>query len=171
MFCMWFSRYEALSAARAFWKLAYKNAMYAESILCRRSSEEALLPSLSRNTKCSDWRYKVEMERFELLTPCLQGRCSPNLATPPLIRHPPVLPHRHQCSTFGRLGLNRRVRDGNGCDPQMYRHRKLITLSLSDDGQELIESLLSYEIMTGIIEGEAFMRNPKDSECAQGFFL
>ena len=42
----------------------------------------------------------------------------------------------------------------------MYRHRKLITLSLSDDGQELIESLLSYEIMTGIIEGEAFMRNP-----------
>ena len=52
----------------------------------------------------------------------------------------------------------------------MYRHRKLITLSLSDDGQELIESLLSYEIMTGIIEGEAFMRNPKDSECAQGYF-
>ena len=42
----------------------------------------------------------------------------------------------------------------------MYRHRKVITLSLSDDGQELIESLLSYEIMTGIIEGEAFMRNP-----------
>ena len=78
MFCMWFSRYEALSAARAFWKLAYKNAMDAESILCRRSSEEALLPSLSRNTKCSAWRYKVEMERFELLTPCLQGRCSPN---------------------------------------------------------------------------------------------
>ena len=25
----------------------------------------------------------VEMERFELLTPCLQGRCSPNWATPP----------------------------------------------------------------------------------------
>ena len=40
----------------------------------------------------------------------------------------------------------------------------MITLSLSDDGQELIESLLSYEIMTGIIEGEAFMRNPKDPE-------
>ena len=33
----------------------------------------------------------------------------------------------------------------------------------------VLESLLSYEIMTGIIEGEAFMRNPKDSECAQGF--
>ena len=25
----------------------------------------------------------MEMERFELLTPCLQGRCSPNWATPP----------------------------------------------------------------------------------------
>ena len=85
------------------------------------------------------------------------------------IRQPPTLPCRLQHSTIGRLGLNRRVRDGNGCDPQMYRHRKVITLSLSDDGQELIESLLSYEIMTGIIEGEAFMRNPKDSECAQGF--
>ena len=23
-------------------------------------------------------KYLVEMERFELLTPCLQGRCSPN---------------------------------------------------------------------------------------------
>ena len=28
--------------------------------------------------------YQMEMERFELLTPCLQGRCSPNWATPPL---------------------------------------------------------------------------------------
>ena len=26
----------------------------------------------------------METERFELLTPCLQGRCSPNRATPPL---------------------------------------------------------------------------------------
>ena len=26
---------------------------------------------------------RMEMERFELLTPCLQGRCSPNWATPP----------------------------------------------------------------------------------------
>ncbi len=28
----------------------------------------------------------VEMRRFELLTPCLQGRCSPNWATPPFYR-------------------------------------------------------------------------------------
>ena len=28
---------------------------------------------------------RVEMVRFELMTPCLQGRCSPNWATPPKI--------------------------------------------------------------------------------------
>ena len=166
----------------------------------------------------------MEMERFELLTPCLQGRCSPNWATPPgllfcsylaslvlpmglsglepptsrlsgvrsnqlsykpqlhwasahlkhmmcgklawlniicfrcisseaawddkrslayrtcvslghfcvfgtlvfyiniqlssfQIWQPPTLPHRLQCSTIGRLSLNHRVRDGNGCLP------------------------------------------------------
>ena len=41
-----------------------------------------------------------------------------------LIRRPPALPHRLQCSTIGRSGLNRRVRDGNGCFPQAHRHRK-----------------------------------------------
>ena len=33
------------------------------------------------------------------------------------IWQPPALPHRLQCSTIGRLGLNHRVRDGNGCVP------------------------------------------------------
>ena len=28
--------------------------------------------------------YRMETTRFELVTPCLQGRCSPNWATPPL---------------------------------------------------------------------------------------
>ena len=31
--------------------------------------------------------------------------------------HPPALPCRLQHSTIGRLRLNRRVRDGNGCAP------------------------------------------------------
>ena len=112
----------------------------------------------------------VEMKGFEPTTPCLQGRCSPNWATPPYYfrwyvangnpqltrfkkqvnlflklacpynalgifnlykvnyffknRQPPILPHRYQCSIFGRMSLNRRVRDGNGCYPQTYRHRK-----------------------------------------------
>ena len=34
-----------------------------------------------------------------------------------LIRQPPALPCRLQHSTIGRLSLNRRVRDGNGCFP------------------------------------------------------
>ena len=34
-----------------------------------------------------------------------------------LIWQPPALPCRLQHSTIGRLGLNRRVRDGNGCVP------------------------------------------------------
>ena len=41
-----------------------------------------------------------------------------------LIWRPPALPHRLQCSTIGRLGLNRRVRDGNGCVPQAHRRQK-----------------------------------------------
>ena len=36
------------------------------------------------NTDISVW---METERFELLTPCLQGRCSPNWATPPLTKY------------------------------------------------------------------------------------
>ena len=43
-----------------------------------------------------------------------------------LIWRPPALPHRLQCSTIGRLRLNRRVRDGNGCFPQAHRHQKSI---------------------------------------------
>ena len=34
-----------------------------------------------------------------------------------LIRQPPILPYRYQYSIVGRSGLNRRVRDGNGCFP------------------------------------------------------
>ena len=37
--------------------------------------------------------------------------------TPMGIWQPPALPYRLQYSTIGRLGLNRRVRDGNGCHP------------------------------------------------------
>ena len=44
-----------------------------------------------------------------------------------LIWRPPTLPHRLQCSTIGRLRLNRRVRDGNGCFPQAHRHQKSLS--------------------------------------------
>ena len=67
----------------------------------------------------------VEMRGFEPLTPCLQGRCSPNWATPPWFWHPPAFPCRLQHSIIGRTGLNHRVRDGNGCAPCTHRHQKL----------------------------------------------
>ena len=44
-----------------------------------------------------------------------------------IIRRPPTLPYRHQYSTIGRLCLNHRVRDGNGCAPQAHRHRKSLS--------------------------------------------
>ena len=45
--------------------------------------------------------------------------------TPIWIWHPPIFPCRLQHSIFGRLSLNRRVRDGNGCYPQAHRHRNV----------------------------------------------
>ncbi len=59
----------------------------------------------------------VGLSGLEPPTSRLSGVRSNQLSYKPLIRRPPILPHRLQCSTFGRLGLNRRVRDGNGCDP------------------------------------------------------
>ena len=58
-----------------------------------------------------------------------------------LIRRPPALPHRLQCSTIGRLHLNRRVRDGNGCFPQAHRHRKY-QLSLDNSTVKHINDFL-----------------------------
>ena len=56
---MWFSRYMAIIPR-----------MSLQSISCC-SALNAVRFSCSLN-------YLMEMERFELLTPCLQGRCSPN---------------------------------------------------------------------------------------------
>ena len=47
-----------------------------------------------------------------------------------VIRQPPALPCRLQHSTIGRLGLNHRVRDGNGCVPQAHRHQKSLLFYL-----------------------------------------
>ena len=46
------------------------------------------------------WKSLVEMRRVELLTPCLQGRCSPNWATPPRLS---ALPYSI-CFANHRLG-------------------------------------------------------------------
>ena len=48
-------------------------------ILCRRSSEECeAFRTVGTKPVCQSQANRMEMERFELLTPCLQGRCSPN---------------------------------------------------------------------------------------------
>ena len=39
---------------------------------------------------------------------------------------PPTFPVRLQTSIIGRLRLNRRVRDGNGCFPQSQNHQNVV---------------------------------------------
>ena len=63
-------------------------------------------------------------EEIRTLDPLLARQVLSQLSYIPIIWRPPALPHRLQCSTIGRLGLNRRVRDGNGCFPQAHRHQK-----------------------------------------------
>ena len=42
------------------------------------------------------------------------------------IRQPPIFPGRLQPSIVGRVSLNHRVRDGNGCCPDAHRHRNIL---------------------------------------------
>ena len=58
------------------------------------------------------------------LDPLLARQVLSQLSYTPMIRQPPILPGRLQPSTVGRLSLNHRVRDVNGCFPQAHRHRK-----------------------------------------------
>ena len=74
-----------------------------------------------------------------------------------LIWRPPALPHRLQCSTIGRLGLNRRVRDGNGCVPQPHRHRKIRTPS---EIQQYIKPLLLHSFRKEVIQPHLPIRLP-----------
>ena len=43
---------------------------------------------------------------------------------PVVIWQPPTFPYRYQYSIIGRLSLNHRVRDENGCFPKTHRHQK-----------------------------------------------
>ena len=52
--------------------------------MCIRKTEKKFL-------RCVKLSESMEMRRIELLTPCLQGRCSPSWATPPF---------------FGKMGLS-----------------------------------------------------------------
>ena len=68
-----------------------------------------------------------------------------------LIWRPPALPHRLQCSTIGRLGLNRRVRDGNGCVPQPHRHQKHFD-SFSLDNSTVKHIFSTFSVLVGLIQ-------------------
>ena len=70
-------------------------------------------------------------EEIRTLDPLLARQVLSQLSYIPIIWRPPALPHRLQCSTIGRLRLNRRVRDGNGCFPQAHRHQKYVIKLLS----------------------------------------
>ena len=45
------------------------------------------------------------------------------------IPQPPTFPSRLQLSIIGRLSLNHRVRDVDGCFPWTHRHRKVLIIS------------------------------------------
>ena len=70
---------------------------------------------------------QMGLSGLEPPTSRLSGVRSNRLSYKPiLIWRPPTLPHRLQCSTIGRPGLNHRVRDGNGCCPWTHRHQKIL---------------------------------------------
>ena len=48
-----------------------------------------------------------------------------------MIWQPPALPHRLQCSTIGRPGLNSRVRDGYACSPWAHHYQIFLTALLA----------------------------------------
>ena len=77
-----------------------------------------------------------------------------------LIWRPPALPHRLQCSTIGRLGLNRRVRDGNGCFPQPHRHQKSFDSFFLDNSTVKHISFLYFFLRKEVIQPHLPIRLP-----------
>ena len=89
--CMRFSRYVVDNKSHYFASERSRNCVsfahgYSSNIrsdwwIQAYACKHATLSFLSR-LSCPT-HYQMEMERFELLTPCVQGRCSPNWAIPP----------------------------------------------------------------------------------------
>ena len=73
---------------------------------------------------------RMGLSGLEPPTSRLSGVRSNRLSYKPFsfIWQPPTLPCRLQHSTLGRLRLNLRVRYGNGCFPETYRHQNLFFL-------------------------------------------
>ena len=96
-----------------------------------RSNQLSYKP-IFQKLKAFEWRWRDSNSR----PPACKAGALPTELHPHLIWRPPTLPHRLQCSTIGRLGLNRRVRDGNGCVPQAHRHQKFRDTKVSAQSRE-----------------------------------
>ena len=70
------------------------------------------------------------------------------------IRQPPTLPHRLQCSTIGRISLNRRVRDGYGCFPYPHRHQQFLFSFLHEN--QTINQTLTFFLFSWISPGGSY---------------
>ena len=67
----------------------------------------------------------VGLSGLEPPTSRLSGVRSNQLSYEPIgLRRPSTLPGSCPPSTIDRLGLNRRVRNGNGCVPRAHHHRR-----------------------------------------------
>ena len=75
--------------------------------------------------------------------------CTESFFRTNLIWQPPALPHRLQCSTIGRVGLNHRVRDEYGCFPYAHRHQKSFVFNSSSD---FLKNLTVYPTPTFSLE-------------------
>ena len=75
-----------------------------------------------------------------------------------MIRRPPALPRRLQRSTIGRPGLNRRVRDGNGCFPWTHRHRKYRVIIASPPSFRTSSPALDNSTVKQILSSTSFLR-------------
>ena len=72
---------------------------------------QVCMPSLMRKRLL--WRLRDSNSR----PPACKAGALPTELSPHSIRQPPAFPYRLQYSIIGRLGLNHRVRDENGCLP------------------------------------------------------
>jgi hypothetical protein len=96
------------------------------SFLCMKFSRNDLTRILCQSFESSAFSEDSDRRQPALL--CLK----PYIRLPfSWFWQPPILPCRLQHSTFGRLGLNRRVRDVYGCSPKPHRHQKLFVILVS----------------------------------------
>ena len=123
--CMQFSRYNIrlthLTSRLNFYKpMGLSGLEPPTSRLSGVRSNQLSYKPIFQKLKAFEWRWRDSNSR----PPACKAGALPTELHPHLIWRPPALPHRLQCSTIGRLRLNRRVRDGNGCFPQAHRHQK-----------------------------------------------